>query len=1331
MWSTRNKLSYCTTFPYNFYLLVSILVFVQVNLLSAQTKQDNSPKWIAGEVLVKFSNLPQDVTKNFSADEVIKKSLGNDFLSITSIFDNNPNNKAAFDKIDNSNWYNVKLSKASDSDMATACSKLTENNPNIFCQPNYIYHTQAWPNDELVSGGSTVDGTFSKCAWGQGEEDLWGLKSIKAIEAWHLASCPSAGCRGQGVVAAVLDTGIDPTHPDIQANLWINSFEDINKNGIFDNTPASTGGDIDGIDQDSNGYFDDVIGANLIKPTTLPIDDNGHGTHVSGTIAAQTDNTIGIAGVAPMAKIMALRGLNKTGSGSTDKLALGFKYIVTTLDFNKDGRVDVPVVMNNSWGGGGVDPLLEEAVKNAVKAGVVIVFAAGNSDADMSLSSPANLSEVISVASIARNNYKSSFSNFGHRVSVAAPGGGGSLAGTSCSNTTTPSSADSNILSLLANNSLLQQERPKLIVKNRYIRLAGTSMAAPHVTGVAALLLSQRPTLNPAQVKTLLQVGSDPYQSYYKQSFIGNGIVNAVKVLSLPTIEPIIVDLIDPSKAFYSTNNKISIGGKIYANSYNIKLLQVTEGSDWIDPINSSDIFSGTGNALGEITSFDAKNLDDTFSYWLELTGTRDGYSITSKRYLRFDSKLKPGWPAQLGSSDLGGGFGLTQTSVLSDDLDQDGELEIIHLSPNGFFASSDLYILNSKGNVLSITQSAIPTSAHTTLSADLDGEDGVKEIVVADPNGIFSFNSDGSKRFAVRGTPFNTVRSVSAADIDNNGTLEVIETSVNNSDLNNPITLLYAYDSNGTPLANWKNGIQVDSSAISGGPVAIGDINNDGNNEIIITGLSDCNVKVFRGDGSPYQPFNFSRPCTRLPYANYSTLGPVIGDIDGIPSNGKEIAFTLDELMYVIHSDGSIVNGWPKEFNIEEYWLPLNGISDRPALADIDGDGKLEIFVNSFRSQTIEAWHHDGSKVNFSQSNLTYPGLTSHSTIFGDVDGDSKPEIIAQDLYSTSLIALSNLGEIIPGWKRTLENANYLTGAAAIKDIDGDGKNDIIKVDASGYIYAWSTVGNSCQGNPWPEYAADSQRTGSFGINNLSHRGAGCGLTINGQVLLNSQPLKGVVAIDGTLGKRRSNDQGVFRFVGLQNGTSYSIKPLHPGYTFSPESYSGTINTNTSIVFNAATKFFPLTGGITDPKGNPLSGITVSDASIGQTQTDSFGKFSFPSLQYRQKYTLQFTKSNYTFTPKEISGTVTDSNPTISVIATPINIKLSGKVVYNKKPLSGVVISVPGVGKFKSKRNGKFTIKNLEYNKSYRIKFKKSGYKFKVLKLTLSGSKSLTIKAK
>ncbi len=378
-----------------------------------------------------------------------------------------------------------------------------------YAHPDYIVTIDATPlpnvsfipNDPYV----TLDRIYwREGSWSQPYPDLWGLQKIQAIEAWNQFAAPATD-PGRGVVVAVVDTGLDYTHADILGNVWVNPGEDINHNGVVDGTNSCPvpSGDFNCVDNDSNGYVDDLRGWNFVSNSSDPRGDHFHGTHVSGTLGARVNNNTGIAGVAPNATLMPVKALDKNGNGHCTDLGRAVTYMA-----DRGARVN-----NNSWGGIGC-PEIRNAVQYAYALGVVVVVSAGNSARNVMAEAPANRSEAVTVAAFDPNDQPTAFTNFGSKIDVAAPGGG-------------PGN-DESILSLQASGTSC------IIVSPGYCRAAGTSMAAPHVAGVAALIRSRRLTWNVEQVRQGLRMSADDVGAAGWDTDSGFGRVNALRAVTLP-----------------------------------------------------------------------------------------------------------------------------------------------------------------------------------------------------------------------------------------------------------------------------------------------------------------------------------------------------------------------------------------------------------------------------------------------------------------------------------------------------------------------------------------------------------------------------------------------------------------------------------------------------------------------------------------------------------------------------------------------------------------------------------------------------------------------------
>jgi type VII secretion-associated serine protease mycosin len=311
-------------------------------------------------------------------------------------------------------------------------------NPNVaYAEPNFIAYA-------FDSGNSNFEIRNPKFLTPNDPllSQQWDLAKMQLPQAWDLAT-------GSGVVVAVVDTGADASHPDLAGQL--------------------------------------VAGYNFVGNNSNTTDDNGHGTHVSGTIAALTNNGLGVAGIAYNAKVMPVKVLDSTGAGSYTAIINGITYAA-----DHGARV-----INMSLGGYSYSASLQDAVNYAFNRGLVIVAAAGN-DNTSSPSYPAACQNVIAVAATDQNDNKASFSNYGSHISVAAPG--------------------VSILSTVRGGS--------------YAAWNGTSMASPHVAGLAALVISQSLARTNAQVRQIIEQSADDEGTSGWDQYFGWGRVNAYRALS-------------------------------------------------------------------------------------------------------------------------------------------------------------------------------------------------------------------------------------------------------------------------------------------------------------------------------------------------------------------------------------------------------------------------------------------------------------------------------------------------------------------------------------------------------------------------------------------------------------------------------------------------------------------------------------------------------------------------------------------------------------------------------------------------------------------------------
>lgn len=319
--------------------------------------------------------------------------------------------------------------------------------PNVeYVEPNFTYTIDKTKKNSLIPNDPYFESLWGLSNIGQKINDKPGVvgTDINVLDAWDRSTGDDQ------MVIGIVDTGIDYTHPDISPNIWVN------ENEIPDN----------GIDDDNNGVIDDIHGYNAIKDSGDPMDDNDHGTHCAGTIGAAGDNGEGIVGVNWKVKLMGLKFLSGDGSGSLNDALEAINY---AIEMKKRG-VNIRV-LSNSWGGGDYSQALHDAIKALNKEGILFVAAAGNSATDTDkyphYPSSYQADNVLSVAAINNQDNMASFSNYGAKsVHIAAPG--------------------VDIYSTIPGND--------------YAFFSGTSMATPHVSGVASLMLANDPSLTPKEI---------------------------------------------------------------------------------------------------------------------------------------------------------------------------------------------------------------------------------------------------------------------------------------------------------------------------------------------------------------------------------------------------------------------------------------------------------------------------------------------------------------------------------------------------------------------------------------------------------------------------------------------------------------------------------------------------------------------------------------------------------------------------------------------------------------------------------------------------------------
>lgn len=914
-----------------------------------------------------------------------------------------------------------------------------------WAEPNYYYQAQAVPDDPYYN---------SSGSWGQPSSDMWGLHALNPENAWDQS-------RGSGIVIAVIDTGVDYTHEDLyrdsngngvldageQYNVWINAGEDINHNGIID------AGDFDGVD-DGDGFIDDIRGWNFVSNNNNPLDDHGHGTHVAGIIAAVGNNGRGITGVAPMARIMAVKCLGANGSGSETNLANGIIYAA-----DRGAHI-----INNSWGGGGQSQLVKSAIDYARSRNCVVTAAAGNSAWNAGQFFPANVPGVLTVGALNTSSSRAYFSNYGSVVSFSAPG--------------------VDILSLRAAGTDLYRDGKHFVPSGdanaKYYRSDGTSMACPFASGLAALILGKEPSLSETAVRRAMAASAVPFAD--PSFYLGTGFLNAESALSvIPQASGVGAAIAQPENDLdpLSTQQSLSIIGTAGGSSYVLEYGQGYYPAAW------STLSTGATVSGGQLGTLDLS--DKQGPYHLRLTVGDGSRTAVEHTVLTAEPDLHAGWPVHLGGSSFNfGGFilGSSYTATPAD-ADGDGKDEIF-LGTAGY-----TFGLRGDGAILPgwPTQQVKYPSYGTNGSmpgpsiADMDN-DGVMEILwtLRDYVPLMSFNGkklDGSDMIGFpQQAPGQCSNAIDMpfvlADINDDGMLEAVAAhTYGNTDKNYRIS---AFDRLGNKLFT-HDLADVNESFVA---LSFGDIDNNGGKDI--AGISRAGYQnapiylhVLDGSGNEqpgYPVFLYNQTGTDI-----VSGPPFLADLDN--DGDLEVVLGIDgshSSIRCYHHNGSPVSGFP--VLIGNYDTQVFNYS----MGDMNGDGVPEIVVlakNRFSgSYGVYAVSLAGTVLpNFP---FGLPEWPTGTPVVVDVDNDGIQDIVFTT-YQGSVFAVSGNGQLLNRFPKRMGYRS--TSGASVGDVDGDGLFELVTAAMNGSVYVWDLPTPASPANSdWPMRHVSRYNVNVFG---------------------------------------------------------------------------------------------------------------------------------------------------------------------------------------------------------------------------------------------------------
>ncbi len=904
----------------------------------------------------------------------------------------------------------------------------------VYAEPNYRYKLHAVPNDPLYGSVGSFNNSFN---------DLYGLHQINAEFAWDSQE-------GAGVVVAVVDSGVDLDHIDLANNIWVNVGE------IADN----------GIDDDGNGYIDDVFGWNFHDDNNDPNDDFGHGTHVAGTIAAVGNNAEGVIGVAPESKIMPVRVLGTqqlTNEVTVADLAEGVVYAV-------DNGADV---INASWGGPH-SQIIADVVEYAYEEDVVFVASAGNDSIPSFLFSPAGLADAITVAANDHNDAIAIFSNWGAGLDITGPG-----------------------VDILSTGAEGASYNPKI---GDYGVASGTSMSAPHVSGAAALLRASFPNYTVEQIRYALRESAVDTELPGYDLMIGHGRLDtdaALDVNDAPRLKARLA-IADPDALINDGHVLMGTASGEDFDSYSIEIATpVFDG-----PLTYQTLATGTAPVVnGALATLDLSSHASGW-YMLRLTiSTVDGRSLSAESFTRIDQDLKSGWPQEVPNKNILSEI-TPNRAVSFADLNNDGVDEVIATSyqtlhvwqaDGSAYPGFPVSLPHPSAGAVSIFD--VNQDGYLDIITPLSALDGSGEIAIYDNTGFLLFGYPLATGIAydedVMQLDFS--RSVSVQDVDGDSIPELVFVIKAITDIDVyygfKVGKLYAgvMHLDGSFAGSWPKQIGYAAGYHSGETLVI-DRDGDGDNELLfISGVASG-----MGSENYFQEYahtgefisNIDIPALRSSNSPNGTMHSAHAtdlDNDGAPEIALISGDYLSSSMSVtlVDTELNILPGWPRVIPGHSLRY-VRGSGSQPIrfpIASLNMDNDTDKELVYMRGDVQYIFNKDGS-------------LTSESPIVV-ASGARLPEpyeaVYAPTAESPGnatfypsgayLYAVDQNGNDLSGWRRYQGN---VAGSIAVGNIDNDSTLEVASLSSKGKLYIWEVPLNEGQSSTtdWQTFGGNNQRS-------------------------------------------------------------------------------------------------------------------------------------------------------------------------------------------------------------------------------------------------------------
>ena len=857
------------------------------------------------------------------------------------------------------------------------------------------------------------------------------LGVVRALEGW------SRTTGKERVRIGVIDTGFYLEHPDLSGQFWINEAEDVNGNGRFDPYPVASGGDLNGKDDDGNGFVDDVIGYDFVdraapilegeyedrdpNPAADPEGRNSaHGTAVAAVATASpAESAMGIAGVAPGTRLVALRAFGGDGRGQSDDIAAAIVYGATM-------GVDV---LNLSFGRGRPVPLIEDAIEFANERGTIIVGSAGNELTD-SPHYPSDYPSVLSVVWLAEDGAglpQFNRSQFGIGVDIGAPG--------------------SNVFTADFPADRIQAGEP-VESEDLYDRFSGSSFSAPQVAGAAALLRSADSSLSPASVRSILTGTSTDLEDENWDHTTGAGLLNVSGALG--RAYPARTEIDDPGhNAGLTETGTISVIGSAVHPSFDHFSLHYAKGTRNLDtrsdPWNEITSPTPTQVLRDTLGRWNLSGLDEG-SYTLRLvTRLQDGQTIEDRRRVVID-RTAP----EIDVEFVGVGRVEGEHGVIADLRTDD---------------RTRMTMTVRQGTGEATVKSEYETRRHGLTWADTRGRGGSTEIhvratnrsglsTVADTTLVLPSDDENTGLFrrTVTSVPRGTLLP-EAPDFDGDGLRELV---LNQSREGGISDTLRSFEWAGSGFA------PADTLIATLFPKDVGDTNQDGLQELLLQ-VRGATLLLEQASPGAFP--------TELAFAD--TTG--ISNQSGEPLNGAQITdLDTDGRGEVLGTNGETWRAIERTSSGFDEVLRLgnptslagrdsalaNAFDTPEALSrDFDGDGQMDLLVGDRDGDLVvyEEVTNDSMEVVWTDETDRVDAGNRFGS--GDVTGDGRPEFVTMRTYFRKEL---DGGEFEPKisyysvWRSTGDDTYVQDlrlpiagpfvdrGSITTADFDGDGRDEV-----------------------------------------------------------------------------------------------------------------------------------------------------------------------------------------------------------------------------------------------------------------------------------------------